>query len=854
MRPILAEHIIRWADEGKSRDGLPDLVYKLIVETAEPLRLDMPTSSVGHYKGYDGLVETKKGNVWVPSGRSAWEMGTGKKPQQKARSDYQNRIDKNRGINPEECTFVFVTPRLWPGKRAWADERRAEKVWKDVRVIDAGDLCKWLEASPQASRWFAARHLDWAECKAEHPQPTIGWKEDSLGFSRHPLSWLSWNARLADLIGREKEKADLLNWAQGEPGVRFRILSGEGGVGKTRLAHEVAQVLAQDQNWSAGLVPVTRPLPLDVGAKGCFLFIDYAEERRDELWHRMLEIAHAPHDKARCIRVMLLSRHGKNYWNSFIIASGAYHVWDDDYYLSEHMNASDAWAIYQSAFQRVPRITGQRDPQLVDEATFNIWLQREKINERPLLIVAAAVQTVVDQERPLVDLTARQVVDALADRENKRLYTLAREHKFGKDALTRLIALAAVRGQLDGGDLRRLANPALDIGLQGHEQLFDRLRATGCLNDDGVLPAPVPDIVAAALVIKALEGRPDMASEWLWAAIEGAAEEALSRLDRIVYDCSVVLESNHIFRRFLPSIACGKIERCKEIVATRSFDELHDGMAFFSLEVEKEILNMMDDPMERAGHLKNLSINYGSIGDFENGLYHARLSIREFERAEKDQSHKTLAFKADLLGNLAKRLGVFNQPDQDCEGLLALEEATNIRRGLVEAGFAEYMDDLAKYLSNLSDWYYYFKRYSDGVRVAMESVAIRRQLADGKMEINGSNLAFSLSNLANSLKGKGDLSEALACINEAIRLRRIFSRNEPLHYQHRLALSLSIKGEILSMMNNEKESRAAFFEAMELIEPIARAYEHSEAARWKKEIQIKADKCGIGRSNFSCNR
>lgn len=50
---------------------------------------------------------------------------------------------------PSSTTFVFVTPRIWrrgdPTLAQWQDNKRAEKIWKDVRAIDAIALEDWLD-------------------------------------------------------------------------------------------------------------------------------------------------------------------------------------------------------------------------------------------------------------------------------------------------------------------------------------------------------------------------------------------------------------------------------------------------------------------------------------------------------------------------------------------------------------------------------------------------------------------------------------------------------------------------------------------------------------------------------------
>ena len=54
-------------------------------------------------------------------------------------------------------TYIFVTPRHWPQKDEWANARKAEGPWRDVRVYDADDLVHWIEQTPAVGLWLASR-------------------------------------------------------------------------------------------------------------------------------------------------------------------------------------------------------------------------------------------------------------------------------------------------------------------------------------------------------------------------------------------------------------------------------------------------------------------------------------------------------------------------------------------------------------------------------------------------------------------------------------------------------------------------------------------------------------------------
>ena len=115
----------------------------------------MPSGSSVRMPGWDGLLAISQGNLWIPNGRSAWELSCEKSPKQKADGDYEKRTQNPKGELPLETTYVCVTSRSFSDKATWANNRRNEGTWADVRVLDVDDLVAWLAESPAVSEWFA---------------------------------------------------------------------------------------------------------------------------------------------------------------------------------------------------------------------------------------------------------------------------------------------------------------------------------------------------------------------------------------------------------------------------------------------------------------------------------------------------------------------------------------------------------------------------------------------------------------------------------------------------------------------------------------------------------------------------
>jgi hypothetical protein len=69
-------------------------------------------------------------------------------------------------------------------------------------------------------------------------------------------SLLAANSALARFVAREREKGEVLSWCLDRGGSSLRVLDGPGGVGKSRLASEVARALPDP--WASGRVVTGR--------------------------------------------------------------------------------------------------------------------------------------------------------------------------------------------------------------------------------------------------------------------------------------------------------------------------------------------------------------------------------------------------------------------------------------------------------------------------------------------------------------------------------------------------------------------------------------------------------------------
>lgn len=173
---------------------------------------------------------------------------------------------------------------------------------------------------------FEAQRMEVLQRLAEQP-PGLPIYDPTLihrpGLS--PSALLDARYRVVPLMNREADVDDWRRWAQGGNS-RVRVLTGPGGMGKTRLLIEVCRELRQSGQ-QAGLLREdavfsdTQRLAVQLAKPGnSLIVVDYAEGRRKELdaLCRML-LEHGGFDRARLV---LLARNAGEWLNDLLDDNG----------------------------------------------------------------------------------------------------------------------------------------------------------------------------------------------------------------------------------------------------------------------------------------------------------------------------------------------------------------------------------------------------------------------------------------------------------------------------------------------------------------------------------------------------
>ena len=156
MKFITSTHLKQWADTRECQSLLPELMRRLICASVKQLdRLSFPCGDAVHMPGWDGVVSSPEPIDMVPEGISLWECGVNKDIQTKANDDIIKRAANPLGHIKSDSTFVFVTPREWPGANVWTTANQSG--WKKLVVYTAVELEVWIEKCPAVGVWLAEK-------------------------------------------------------------------------------------------------------------------------------------------------------------------------------------------------------------------------------------------------------------------------------------------------------------------------------------------------------------------------------------------------------------------------------------------------------------------------------------------------------------------------------------------------------------------------------------------------------------------------------------------------------------------------------------------------------------------------
>ena len=682
-------------------------------------------------------------------------------------------------------------------ERAWAavfrrlNERRNE-------LIRARGAPMLLTLHPSLEACFASNAPDlWS---VRGPRLLLG---DILGSGTQPLpeqprpgDLLRAATRALPFVGRDEQLRELLSWRDSEVPISVRMIVGDGGTGKTRLAVELCGPRHR-QEWLCGFLQpkadndAVARLASDNGDR--LVVVDEAARRSPQILHLLGAAAEA--GTSDRLRVLMLSRTMGD--------------WYDELSRSVALADPQLEPIAVSDLTFIP-IAKKDQQKLFHRArdAFRAWAGREQEQRvrkpilsgeegTPLFVLLAALAAL--EGKRLSD--AEALLNVALDRE---LAMLERWLGGPSNGVARLLAALTLAGGWDREGASSLAQAigeeALNPGvLDCLVHCYSEERGGGTW-----IPGLEPDMLGETLVVRVLRHE-DRPSDLLVAALDAGAPTLT-----LLTVCSRVAQRwdggrrwlDDLLERRLNELALPALE-----VAIRSDGPTASLLVRHLETAEPELcLQVMEACPERTVSL------------MEVARVATKRCLDAWSLRDETKDEQWQAEFSRLYNSLGFRLSALGRHKQALE---ATTEAVDIYRKLAKDKPELFLPDLAAALGNLGVDLRCLGRHEEALEITRESVKLIRKLAVARFDEFPPFLAKALGNLGLSLASIGEPEQALEATTEAVDIYRKLAKSKPDEYLPELAAALNNQGIRFSELGRGDDALEATSEAVVVYRKLA---------------------------------
>ena len=602
------------------------------------------------------------------------------------------------------------------------------------------------------------------------------------------------------------ELDDLMAWCASEDHAAARLVTGEAGTGKTRIARQLTNQLAANGWQPLWIPPGTENDAIEAVkaiAQPCVLVVDYAETRKGLAG--MLNDLEAAQDGPD-LRVLLLARSAGEWWQQLLASA-------------ERRATS---LLEAQAPMTLGPVTAAGGPQEIFDDAVTAFAQKIGVS-RPdttltltetdpviLAVHAAALLAVVDHsvgaQPPDQAISGQQVMQALLQHEAR--YWARTAASRGLDLDISVLRLAVAVGCMIGADSETAATALLAYvpDLDSAERrgrvarlLHDLYPAAGQHNEEERewLGPLRPNRLAEQLVTGELASRPELISPLFSDLDDARATRALTMLARAA---------------LIDDRAVGLLRSALEA----DLDSLAVPALSVAVETNPVMGRLLNDAISAQPVSRQTLLRIREALPYPSSALAAPAAtvFRQLADGSTDDGER-----ARYLINLSNRLGDLQQPE---EALATIEEAERILRDLAGNQPDPFLYDHAWALNNRAGRLGRLGRLGEARADTRQAADIFIRLAQNRPGTFLKEIAVSLNNKSMGLAESGQREEALVAIEEAARIFEQLALSHPDEFLPQHAAALHNKSKRLADLELKEEAFNVIKQATDIYRPLAR--------------------------------
>ena len=653
--------------------------------------------------------------------------------------------------------------------------------------------------------------------------------------------------RSIGIVGRERELDDLRAWLHKETPISVRVLTGNAGYGKTRLALELIEGVVP-QGWRAGFLTRAelkrfreqRDLAGWSWNSPTLVVVDYASASARDLhaWFKELEDSDVWENteaiNRRPLRLLLLERQaerGSGWWAEVFGFGDAGVVMEkladpnEPVALRPLDDTEHRRAILTKTLARLSSSVTLPAPG--DDANFDRRLAELTWAGVPLLLMLAAVTVARTGLGHVLTVGPQDLVLNVARSELDRILRVV-ESQGVPQSLAPLIrhvaAIVTLRQGLNAETTREvIEQESAELGYSlpnGSAALRDAF-AVALPKDAGGIAAVEPDMIGEALLLDVWKENNIQALPAIARAYEADRDAVAKTVIRTCQD--YVIRGHRHPLDWLEKIRADTTDLYALIDLAKAMPTSTLELRRIAAELDKAVVaavsplaDDLKDPhqyMILANSITSLSRRFSDLGQRENALNTIGEAVSLYRELTKVLPAIGLPKLATSLSDMSK---CFSDLGQREKALAASKEAVEISRDLAAVRPEAFLPDLAGCLNIRSICLYDLGRHEEALNAIEEAVAIRRDLVTVDAEAFRSELGQSLLNLSTYLSNLGQREEALAASEEAAMIGQDLAVANPDAFRPALAVYLNNLSNHLSKLGRHDEALSVIRDAVAL--------------------------------------